>query len=588
MMTMPDSLKNIPIRIYGILIGILYGIIFCGQVLGFFRIYTPITALLTGLIAAVLASWAYFTFGGFAFFNAVFSEKNDGKTNHSLEVICYAGGLALLILLMLWPLARWPYTPISETLSWDAGTYHFPKAIELYRTGSAWDLSLSYGEYPFGYESLLAFGLSISRNGLLFGSAHALITLFLFLTIWFLARRYTRLPSGLLFFLSSALLLSGALPIESNLWWIYKHLIYTIGKNDLFLGAALLAVIFHAPIGPQRNQTSSHPFGLAFTSMIALSIKPNAIFIVAFVWLWALIVWMHPFFSRGSKRRRPWTLMLILLALSMLPGILWLLRNYVTMSAFFSEGVMELQKWSIASNLANPFFYRYIPRNLIALTGLLVIAFLLSLIIKRPSRSLGATFLLLFASFIVTPASAFLNDTQTPAQIAWRFAVALLAYSFLVLLNLLSPLLVRIYTWILGKWWAWSLSAILVLLFTGWLVWDNQALLVTNPKNAIVLKDQFREPVGVDGYHSAYDYVQQNIRNAVIHVDNGLPFYLYDPEFTNSTTRQRQADYYVVFKTAWFDGMEAGYPEHIDTDEWEKNWKLIYEDSQGQVYKRWP
>jgi hypothetical protein len=585
---MPEVLKRFPIRIYGVLIGVLYAIIFCGQVLGFFRIYTPIAVLLTGLIVAFLTSWAYFTFGGYAFFSAALHKKMGGATRHPFEFICYAAGLVLLILLMLWPLARWPYTPISETLSWDAGIYHFPKAIELYRTGSAWDLSLSYGEYPFGYEALLAFGLSISGDGLLFGGTHALITLFLFLTIWFLARRYTRLPPGLLSFLSSALLLSGAFPVESNLWWIYKHLVYTIGKNDLFLGAALLAVIFHAPIGPQRNQTSSHPFGLAFTSMIALSIKPNAAFIVVFVWLWSLIVWRHPFFSRRSQRRRPWTLMLILLAFGLMPGILWLLRNYVAMRAFFSEGVMELQKWSIASNLANPFFYRYIPRNLIVLSGLLVVAFLLSLIIKRPSRSLGATFLLLFASFIVTPASAFLNDTQTPTQIAWRFAVALLAYCFLVLLNLLGPLLVRVYDWILGKWWAWSPSAILVLLFTGWLVWDNQALLVPNPKNAIVLRDQFREPVGVDGYHSAYDYVQQNIRDSVIHVDNGLPFYLYDLQFTNSTTHQRQMDYYVVFKTTWFNGMEAGYPEHIDTAEWEANWKLIYEDSQGRVYQRQP
>ncbi|MCJ7623562.1 MAG: hypothetical protein MUO76_08650 [Anaerolineaceae bacterium] len=585
---MPDFLKKFPIRIYGILISILYAIILSGQVLGFLRIYTPITALLSGLITAVLASWAYFTFGGSAFLTAVLPKKKDRKTSHPLEIICYAAGLVLLILLMLWPLMRWPYTPISETLSWDAGIYHFPKAIELYRTGSAWDLSLSYGEYPFGYESLLAFGLSISGDGLLFGSAHALITLFLLLTIWFLARRYTQLPPGVLFFLSSAQLLSGTLPIESNLWWIYKHLVYTIGKNDLFLGAALLAVIFHAPIGPQRNQTSSHPFGLAFTSMIALSIKPNAIFIVAFVWLWALIVWMHSFFSRQSNRKRPWGLMLVLLLLCMLPGILWLLRNYMSMGTFFSAGVMELQKWSIASNLANPFFCRYIPRNLIVLTGLLVIAFLLSLVIRRPSRSLGATFLLLFASFMITPASAFLNDTQIPAQIAWRFAVALLAYCFLVLLNLLGPLLVRIYAWVQAKWWAWFLSATLVLLFTGWLVWDNQALLVTNPKNAIVLKDQFREPVGVDGYHSAYDYVQQNIRDAVVHVDNGLPFYLYDPQFSNSTTHQRQADYYVVFKTAWFDGAQAGYPEQIDTSEWGANWKLIYEDSQGRVYQRVP
>jgi hypothetical protein len=43
---------------------------------------------------------------------------------------------------MMVPLARWPYSPVSDVLHLDAGAYHFPKAIELYKTGT-------YGYYPF-------------------------------------------------------------------------------------------------------------------------------------------------------------------------------------------------------------------------------------------------------------------------------------------------------------------------------------------------------------------------------------------------------------------------------------------------------
>ncbi len=89
----------------------------------------------------------------------------------------------------------------------------------------------------------------------------------------------------------------------------------------------------------------------------------------------------------------------------------------------------------------------------------------------------------------------------------------------------------------------------------------------------------------MDGYYSAYDYVQKNIHNSVVNVENGWPFFLYDPQFTNSVTRSRPAGYLVYIKTSW-SGEEPSYPGYLDQPEWASEWQLVYEDPEGRVYKR--
>ncbi len=84
------------------------------------------------------------------------------------------------------------------------------------------------------------------------------------------------------------------------------------------------------------------------------------------------------------------------------------------------------------------------------------------------------------------------------------------------------------------------------------------------------------------------DYVQKNVHNATVIVENGLPYYLYDENLTNTVTRSRDADYFVAFQTAWVKGRQAGYPAMISQPEFAQNWELVYEDSEGRVYKRKP
>ena len=580
---MNKTLKTLPLYAFITLLALVFGGIFAGQVLGFLRLYTPAAAILLTLAVAVAACWLYIRSGGLTFLQSITSTDDEADKPSLLEIALYAAGLILLVLLILLPVLRWPASPIATSLEWDAGAYHFPKAIELYATGSAWDFTISYGEYPFGYESLLALGLSTTGSEALFGLVHGLINLTLVLSLWLLARRYTQLPGGFLFFLTNLLVLSGMLPVESNLWWVFHPLLYTVGKNDLFLGAALLAALLHAPVGRKANQAQFHPAGLAITSMIALSIKPNALYGIGFLWLLVLIRWRQEAGNLISAMRNHWKTLLFS-GLTMLGGLLWIPRNLIAQGSLFSPGVMEVQSWSIAANLNNPFFYNYIPRNLLVLTAVLVL-FIALTAIKRPRRlswSLAAAFFVLFVSFLFTPATAFFVHRDVPTQIAWRFAVALLGFAYLALLTIVSPLVEIVYVWVSSKRLTRLAALLVIAALTFSVVWFQRDVLPAAPENARLLRDPYQETVGVDGYHSAYDFAQQNIRNSVVWVENGLPYYAYDKTFTNTTTRSEKAQYVIVLKS---EGQDL-FPEQVYTDEWEGNWQIIYEDPQGRVYER--
>ena len=94
------------------------------------------------------------------------------------------------------------------------------------------------------------------------------------------------------------------------------------------------------------------------------------------------------------------------------------------------------------------------------------------------------------------------------------------------------------------------------------------------------------EPVGVDGYYSAYDYVQRNAHDAVVWVENGLPFYTYDAEFSNTVSRQQAADYVLGFRTDWWGEGRTGYPDLIEELQGNVSYETVYEDVQGVVLRK--
>jgi hypothetical protein len=568
-------MKQDPARLlFAIILSFFYGVIAISQILGIAGNYKAVLVIPLALLLGGTVFYFYTRLG--QPFNDSFTRTSKLPKNIWLTSAFLVSGLALYILLVFFPLAHWPYSPISPELPWDAGLYHFPKAVEMISTGSAWDLSISYGEYPFGYESLIAFALSLNHPGLLIGTAHALISLFLLLSMMLLVGRYTRLPLAPVVLLISLLFLSYqmARDFDSNIWWVFWSQITLVGKNDLLLGASLLAVLLFIPLS---REGPFFPFGLALASAVAISIKPNAALVVLFAWLLMLFfIWRSGKFGRHLRQ-------LVGSAIVILPGALWIYRNLVAEGTMISQASLTISKWSIASNLTNPFFYNYIPQHLYYVLGILAVAAVAS-IFRPPLRFYCLAALVLLVTFAFTPASAFFGSTQERAQIAWRFAIALLAYLFILLLVLFEPLILPVYAWISRKTVLALPLAIGVLAFGFWGVWSQRDLMNTYPQNAIVLHDWYNTRVGVNGYYSAYDYVQKNVHNAVVIVENGLPYYLYDPGFTDSVTRSRPADYFVYLQDP--QSARGGYPETLGQPAWSQTWLLVYEDAKGRVYQR--
>ena len=411
---------------------------------------------------------------------------------------------------------------------------------------------------------------------MLIGTVHALISLFLLLAMGLLIFQRTKIPRAPIFLLLGVLFLGYQLArnFDSNIWWIFWPQITLIGKNDVLLAAALLAVLLHTPAS---RQGPFFPFGLAVASMVALSIKPNAVLVILFAWSVMLFSLWH------SKQLRAYWKQLLWSGLVILPGGLWMIRNLVVQGAFISPGSMHLSAWSIASNLTNPYFYKYIPQQLYIVLAIMVLSALVS-VFRRSLRFEVITTLVLLATFALTPASAFFGSTEEPAQIAWRFAMALLAYIFLLLMALFEPVILAVYRWLARTKLVAIPLALFVLGLGYWCIWSQRDLLKTYPENQIILHDQYRHSVGVNGYYSAYDYVQRNIHKSVVIIENGLPYYLYDPGFTNSVTRSRPADYIVYLQTPWIN--KGGYPETLNQPEWSQTWRLVYEDAEGRVYQR--
>jgi hypothetical protein len=267
------------------------------------------------------------------------------------------------------------------------------------------------------------------------------------------------------------------------------------------------------------------------------------------------------------------------------------------MNVLFSEGVVSLQERSIIRNLTNPFFYKHITRKFLGVLAIILLSVIGSSWKKKPHWSITLTFILLLISFVITPATAFHSNLEVPSVIDWRFGIALLGFAYLVPLIWFDGIIIKALGLISSRRILIGVTGTIIIVATAWISWSNQRLLQTNAGNVIVVQDQFRQPVGVDGYHSAYDYIHQNLTDSVIRVENGLAYYVYGPDFNNYPTKQQyplgredivpqlEPEYFLIFQTAWFGG-EDSYPTYIDEEDFSSHWDLIYEDGQGRLYKR--
>lgn len=595
------------------LVCFLFAVIYSAQITAFLGIFRFLPMALFGGFVLVGAVWLFFRWdeGGLL----ADLRQRDKRAVGSMGWLNAAGWLVSVLvffLVVLLPLMRWPFSPISDVLHWDAGAYHFPKAIELYKSGTYWDLSIPFGEYPNGFESLLAFGLLLTGDETLFGIVHALIALLAFLSIWGMGWRYTRLPGGILAFLTLVMFLSGSIVIANNPWWIVVDQAFVIGKNDLLTAAVVLAGLVFAPIGPRGQRIAFHLPGLAFCTSLILAIKPVGVYALLPLWLPLLFRWGKSLWQRVNVRQ---TLLSVLFsALVTVPSALWIVRNLVVIHTLFPPGVWEYNEWSILNNLTNPYFYNYLPKLFLFVLGVTGGLVLLAVVgrlggkalqggrlerwLGLPSMAQALALLVLFFSFVVTPQTAFYGSNQQPTQIGWRFGVALLSYLFVLLVGLAGPLIQKALNWLNNRRWRMIAGVAAVVLIGGGLFWQNRDLLKIYPGNDIVLRDQFREPVGVDGYFSAYDFVRRNIHDSVVQIEHGLMYYVYGEKYTNRPTKlhyplglesmvaQRDPQYYVTFCANFWTYQPEECPDYLEAPSFTERWQLIYQDDYGRVYKR--
>ncbi|MDO9546351.1 MAG: hypothetical protein Q7J07_06340 [Pelolinea sp.] len=576
-----DMIGNTLQKFYFGIISCFFSIIVAGSVLGTAGLYKPEYVFPLVIISSLLI---------FVFLSRIRNIKGsqlliekDSQERVSSDYFVYLITFAIILLLILVPIIRWPESIAGDWFPWDAGKYHFPKAVEMVRSGSANDMTIAYSEYPFGYESLLSFCILLTGDASLFGWLHALIDLFFILSFWLLARRVTKINASSLLFLITLLILSNYFFRFLNLWQVFQPEMTTVGKNDLLLASSILTVLYFYPYPRSEDVVEQKYFVVGVAGMIALSVKPNAVYLLAPLWTILGGSILFKWVRNGFEATKSSTTSFIFASIIMIPGVIWLLRNLIITKKIFSEYVIEASKWSIAANLTNPYFYEYIPKNLILIIGLAVMMLLLSIKVTKYRWYVGI-FLLLIFGFILTPVTAFFLRTDVPAVINWRFGEALLAYIFIMLLLLINDSL-REFSWrekIKVK--TDRLRVFCVLIIAMGVIWSQILVLQKKPENAIILKDQFRESVGVDGYYSAYDYVQKNVRNSVVWVENGLPYYVYGPDYTNTVSRKTSADYIVVIKTDWFGDGTMQIPNYFDPVLWEDSYQVVYEDPHGVVF----
>ena len=586
---MNTYLPKFSLLLFACIQALFYGIVASGQILGFSGLYRrDLVSLLTILLTA--GSLIYYL-SDKSLFRQFLPDKST-ILKPPVKISLIYGGILIFIMLAVVPMLRWPESPIGRTLTWDAGAYHFPKAVELFRSGSAWDLSVPYGDYPFGYESMLALGLTLSGDESWFSPVHLLIALYFVLTFWLLGCRYSKLPHPLLFFISVCILISGkmVIPEESQL---ISGFAYTIGKNDFLLGTAVLAMILHAPIGTRGNQSFFHIPGMAINSMLAVSVKPNGALPIIVLWLITIYLLGK---NNDWKITSGFMAKLGLAGLIMLPGILWAIRNLVILGRIYTPAANTLLAESIASNISNPNLYTLNFPFLIFLIAIGITLLSIVFVWKTDylSNTIAGCSLLLLITFVFTPATAFHKFLDVPAHIAWRFGITLLLYNFLIAILLMEKWITNTLEWMAKREWIfvkviliWGFIA-LVLARGGW-------LLQKEPQNQIILRDEYSQSVGENGYYSAYDFVQKNIRNSVIHIENGVLYYVYGPGYTNTPTKlqyplemenqvsQPIPDYFVIFKP---DDIGADFPQSLESNEWLNKWELIYSDREGRVYRK--
>jgi hypothetical protein len=256
----------------------------------------------------------------------------------------------LLVFLKGVPMSFMNTNPI---LGWDIVSYHLPGVIEFYQAKSLWSVSGPYQSYSFGYELL---GNYFSQNfhaswGLLL--AHILSLWFVIAAVMAVSKAiYSSNQTAKINWLTTSIFAIGIWTISAI------GSIGAIGKNDIFMGAAVFsALAFLLILGDKRQESKLRNYLLilfiGISLGLALGVKPSAIaflpyFLIATSW----VLFSHPKILRNALIS-----VSIVLVTAVLIGGFWLSRNLILFGSL--SPVMD-SGWqsSIIANLLNQEMYR--------------------------------------------------------------------------------------------------------------------------------------------------------------------------------------------------------------------------------------
>jgi hypothetical protein len=139
----------------------IFAMVFTAQVLGFLGIYWRWFAVPVVFIVAGASLTGYYRLhrNWFATLNP------DDDRDQSL----FTFGVVALVLIFITAvfgsrMLTFPYSELGRYIPSDFYGYHALRAMDIVRSHHYWDVTLPYGEYPMGYESLLAFSLALTGS----------------------------------------------------------------------------------------------------------------------------------------------------------------------------------------------------------------------------------------------------------------------------------------------------------------------------------------------------------------------------------------------------------------------------------------
>lgn len=294
----------------------------------------------------------------------------------------------------------------NPVLGWDVVSYHLPGVIEFYQNKTLWSLSGPYQSYSFGYELI---GNYFSQD---------------FYTSWGLVLAHILSLALVLSAIASAAktlsLSRGAEGASSLVPTILAFGLWTtltinsfgaVGKNDVFMGATVLAALAFLLIlctGAFISKSKTYLLAVLIGLSLGLSIsaKPSAIAYLAYFWLATIWVFMQQ--KRGLRGGIGYASAVIGIAL--LIGGFWLTRNLLIfgrLSPVLDSGWQS----SILANLTNKDMYRAVvhyPAFVLA-TIAWIPAFLMALRLngerngRLPWYLIGSFHLMACLVFVITP-----------------------------------------------------------------------------------------------------------------------------------------------------------------------------------------